>query len=153
MIYYIATCDFLTPFSNILRTFKFNDLIYKIHVYSTIFPSQGFLIRSATHWPLTEQTKYLRAYNCAILWEYYFFFWWPLVLTNQKMRINKKNYSNLAAPMNKLFINFSIIEFGKRWITRTTTIVISQLLSRSQIDLTMTQHNIDQCTIKTSFLK
>lgn len=69
------------------------------------------------------------------------------------MRINKKNYSNLAAPMNKLFINFSIIEFGKRWITRTTTIVISQLLSRSQIDLTMTQHNIDQCTIKTSFLK
>lgn len=98
---------------------------------------------------MTEQTKYLRAYNCAILWEYYFFFWWPLVLTNQKMRINKKNYnSNLAAPMNKLFINFSIIEFGKRWITRTTTIVISQLLSRSQIDLTMTQHNIDQCTIK-----
>lgn len=147
MIYSIATCDFLTPFSNILRTFKFNDLIYKIHVYSTIFPSQGFLIHSATHLPLTEQTKYLRAYNCAILWEYYFFFGDFLFWLIRKCVLLKKiNYS-------KLFRNFSIIEFGKRWITRTTTIVISQLLSRSQIDLTMTQHNIDQCTIKTSFLK
>lgn len=82
-----------------------------------------------------------------------FFFGDLLFWLIRKCVLIKKNFSNLAAPMNKLFINVSIIEFGKRWITRTTTIVISQLLSRSQIDLTMTQHNIDQCTIKTSFLK
>lgn len=33
---------------------------------TSIFPSQGFLIRSATHKPLNEQTKHTRVYNCAI---------------------------------------------------------------------------------------